>query len=156
MFVGNIDSWTWERAYPKVIQESIAYLEKQNFTAMEDGRYELNGDKVFFNLQRYQTRSAEMCRPESHTKYIDIQYLVEGEEYLGWCPFSPDLKVAVPYDAEKDVTFYEKLVPESSIFLSPGTFVVLYPEDVHSPCISVDEMAEPVLKVVVKVSLDLL
>lgn len=156
MFVGSIDTWDEGHVYPNVIRDAIAYLQKQDFKAMKDGRYSIDGDKVYFNLQRYETRLPEMCRPESHKKYVDIQYLVEGEEFLGWCPFSPDLKVTEPYDAEKDVAFYQKLIPESSIFLSPGTFVVLYPEDVHSPCTSVGGVAEPVVKVVVKVALDLL
>ena len=54
-----------------------------------------------------------------------------------------------------DVTFYEKLVPDSNLVLLPGSFAVLYPEDVHRPCCAVERGPAPVTKVVVKVSVDL-
>jgi YhcH/YjgK/YiaL family protein len=74
---------------------------------------------------------------------------------MGWCPLSPDLEEEAPYDAERDVTFYKALVPDSSIVLSPGCFAVLYPEDVHRPQASVVEDAPgKVTKVVVKVAID--
>lgn len=40
--------------------------------------------------------------------------------------------------------------------MSKGNFAVLYPEDVHSPCGALDDDApEDVVKVVVKISIDL-
>ena len=60
------------------------------------------------------------------------------------------------YDEEKDIAFYESLVPDSTIIMSKGNFAVLYPEDVHSPCGALDDDApEDVVKVVVKISIDL-
>ena len=73
---------------------------------------------------------------------------------MGWCPFSPDLQVTVPYNADQDVAFYASLVPDSNIVLSPGRFAVLYPEDVHRPQGAVDNVPGPVTKVVVKVAVD--
>ena len=60
----------------------------------------------------------------------------------------------IPYDIDKDIVFYEKLVPGSSIVLDEGTFAVLYPADVHRPCGSLDGKLAPVTKVVVKIAVD--
>ena len=157
MFIGSIDSLDNGHAdYPKIVQKALEYLRSHDFTKLEDGRYPIDGDKCVANLQRYTTRVFEECRPETHKKYVDIQYVVEGEEYMGWCPFSPDLKVTAPYDAEKDITFYEELVPDSNIVLTPGRFAVIYPEDVHRPQGAVEGEPGPVTKVVVKISVDCL
>lgn len=157
MFIGSIGSLDNGHAdYPKIVQKALEYLRSHDFTKLEDGRYPIDGDKCVANLQRYTTRVLEECRPETHKKYVDIQYVVEGEEYMGWCPFSPDLKVTAPYDAEKDITFYEELVPDSNIVLTPGRFAVIYPEDVHRPQGAVEGEPGPVTKVVVKISVDCL
>ena len=157
MFIGNIDasgSMT-HGAYPEAIRRALDYLSANDFKKMKDGKYPVEGEAMFALVQRYDTRLLESCRPEAHQKFVDIQYVVEGEEYLGWCPFSPDLKAVAPYDEKRDVTFYERLVPESNLVLLPGSFAVLYPEDVHRPCCAVDDEPSPVTKVVMKVSVDL-
>ena len=61
-----------------------------------------------------------------------------------------------PYDAARDVTFYERLVPESNLVLLPGSFAVLFPEDVHRPQVATEDGPAPVTKVVVKISTELL
>ena len=151
MLIGTIETMELERiVYPPAILEALDFLKEHDFANMEDGKYPIGDKGSVANLQRYITRPIEECRPETHVVYADIQYIVEGEEELGWCPLSPDLVITQEYDAEKDVTFYERLLPESSVVLFPGSFAVLYPADVHRPCGAIDEPA-PVTKVVVKV-----
>lgn len=155
MFIGSIEAK--EKGYgiyPQIIRDMLDYLGSHDFTQMTDGKYAIK-DGIFFTVQRYKTKNIDECAPENHKKYIDIQFMAEGEEYLGWCPFSPDLTASGEYDAEKDVTFYKELVPDSNIILLPGSFAVLYPEDVHRPCVSVDDDSAPVTKVVMKIPVEL-
>ena len=155
MFIGSIDDLEkGSGIYHKELLAALEYLKTHNFAAMKDGRYAVR-DGIYFNLSRYKTKDMKDCPPESHRKYIDIQFIVEGEECLGWCPLSPDLTAIAPYDKDNDITFYKVLVPESSIILLAGNFAILYPEDVHRPCVAVEEPGEPVTKVVVKVPVEL-
>ncbi len=151
MLIGTLDTMEKERsAYPKVIWDALIYLKEHDFSKMPDGNYPMGDMGITAKLQHYSTRPMEECIPEAHEEFIDIQFIVEGEEALGWCPLSPDLVVEHAYDREKDVIFYKTLIPESSVVLFPGSFAVLYPVDVHRPCCALDE-PEPVCKVVVKV-----
>ena len=155
MLIGTLDTMEQEKsAYPAAIWEALEYLKTHDFTKMEDGKYPIGTQGITVNLEHYHTRPMENCQPEAHEKYIDIQFMVAGEESLGWCPLSPDLVVAKSYDHEQDVIFYETLVPESSVILFPGSFAVLYPVDVHRPCCALDE-PELVCKAVVKVPVEL-
>ena len=155
MFIGSIDALDDSRvSYPDMIQKALRYLRDHDFTQMEDGSYPIDGEKCVANVQRYTTRPHLDCRPETHQKFVDIQYMAAGEEYIGWCPFSPALQAVEPYDADTDVAFYASLVPDSNIVLSPGRFAVLYPEDVHRPQGAVDDVPGTVTKVVVKVAVD--
>ena len=140
--------------YSPAIQEALHFLHKQDFTKMKDGKYPINGDNSYAMLQRYATRVPESGKPEAHRQYIDVQYIVEGSEEMGWCPLSPELVVAEQYDAQRDVVFYHALIPESTVILQEGCFAVLYPADVHRPCGALETGSAPVTKVVVKIAVD--
>ena len=157
MIVDNVNNMARSlKEYPKVVRKALEYLKSHDFTDMEDGRYDIDGDRMYASVQHYKTRRLADCKPEAHQKYVDVQYIASGNELLGWCPFSPDLVVTEVYDEEKDIAFYESLVPDSTIIMSKGNFAVLYPEDVRSPCGALDDDApEDVVKVVVKISIDL-
>jgi len=156
VIIGHIDNLDEEfDSYPAAIQKGLAFLQEHDFTKMEPGRYDIDGDKIYAMLQSYTTRDLEKCRPETHEKYLDIQYMVKGEEYIGWCVLGPDLKPTGAYNPDRDITFYEELTPESNVLLTDHIFAVLYPHDVHRPCCKVNEAA-PALKVVVKIALSCL
>lgn len=154
MLIGSLEQVEQEyMTMPAPIRKALDYLKNNDFRTFEDGRYPIEDGRSFVVVSRYTTRPVEECRPETHERYVDIQYVVEGEEYLGWCPLSPDLHVAVPYDPVKDIAFYEALVPESNFVLTEGCYAILYPDDVHRPQTAIDAPAA-VTKVVAKVRVD--
>ena len=142
--------------FPAVIGRALAYLRETDFTKVEDGRYALDGDRMYVDVRRYMTKPVKELRPEAHRRYADVQFVAEGEECIGWCPFSPIMKVTEPYDEEKDIVFFEKLEPESIFTLTKGSFAVLTPKDIHRPCGMIGEQPSRVTKVVVKIAIALL
>ncbi|MBQ6897833.1 MAG: YhcH/YjgK/YiaL family protein, partial [Clostridia bacterium] len=48
-------------------------------------RITVDGDNIFINLGEYTNKNVNDCPFESHKKYIDIQYMVWGEEYIDVC-----------------------------------------------------------------------
>ena len=157
MVIGNIEG---EKAadveYPPVIRRALAYLRETDFTKVEDGRYELEGGCMYADVHRYMTKPVEELRPEAHRRFADVQFVAEGEEYIGWCPFSPAMKATAPYDEEKDIIFFEKLEPESCFALTKGSFAILMPKDIHRPCGTIGDRPSHVTKVVVKIAMELL
>ena len=146
-----------QKGYSAALMKALAFLRAQDFRNMPEGRHEIDGDKIFALISRYTTRPQAECAPEAHRKFVDVQYVADGEEFLGWCPMSPDLVEMEPYDEARDIIFYRALIPESSILLKAGSYAVLYPEDVHRPGVSVlDEYPADVTKVVVKIDLELM
>ena len=158
MFIGTIDNINNKSGeYHPVLKEVLEYLKETDFTSMIDGDYKIGDKGIIAKLQRYETRPESQCKPETHNKFVDVQFVVEGEETLGWCPLSPDLKITEKYNFAKDVTFYANMVPESCVVLSKRNFAVLYPVDVHRPCGSLeDDEPSKVTKVVVKIPVELL
>lgn len=61
-------------------------------------------EDVFVSVDEYRTKKKEDVLFESHRRYIDLQYVMEGEEYIGFSRYP--VKEVVPYNVERDITFY--------------------------------------------------
>ncbi len=128
------------------VYTALKFLSETDFTKMELGRYELQGDDIFYMVQRYDT-DPDKTISESHKKYIDIQFMVDGEEIIGIAPISCEKK-ETEAKPENDVWFYDcKTEP---LTLIKNSFMVLYPNDLHCPGVAVNKPLS-CLKVVVKV-----
>lgn len=110
---------------------------------------EIDGDKVYALFQRYETKPVNDS-PEAHKKYIDLQYLIDGEEFIGVAPLST-MKKEVEARPEGDIYFYEGETVKLPI--GGGRFMVLFPEDAHAPCIAAGG-SKPVHKVVIKIAVE--
>jgi biofilm protein TabA len=117
----------------------------------EDGKYPIDGENIYYTIQRYTTKPFTEGKLEAHRKYIDIQFLLEGQEILGYTPLK-GLAVAEEYNPAKDIAFYETPKELTKVKLEPGLFCVLFPDDAHLPCRQLTA-PEEVQKVVIKVKL---
>jgi len=131
----------------KKLARALDYLAKTDFSKIATGKVVLDGANLFALVQNYETRLREKCQFEAHRKYIDVQYVVEGTEQMGYAHVAA-LHNGTPYDAEKDA---EMFTGEGSFIAAPaGTFIVFFPEDGHMPGVAIGG-PKPVRKVVLKV-----
>ena len=111
----------------------------------------VDGDRLFANHAAYVTSPLEGGCMESHRRYADVMLMLSGSEAI-YRDEAAELTETVPYSEEKDVTLYALRPDPTRLILTPGSFVVLYPEDAHCPGRILHE-AEEVRKVIVKVLL---
>ena len=129
------------------VYTALKFLSETDFSKTELGRYELDGDNIFYMVQSYDTDPSKTVS-EAHRKYIDIQFMVEGEEIIGVADISSE-KELTEAKKENDVWFYNcKTEP---LTLSAGKYMVLYPNDLHCPGVATKGKALTCRKVVVKV-----
>ena len=127
-------------------QKFIADFEKN---PLADGKYELDGEKLFALIQRYDTKPVEDRLAEAHRKYSDLQVVMSGEENIGWAP-RPTLKQETEeFSKGGDIGFYSGGI-QIWVTLKPGDFALFYPEDAHLPCAQVHG-ADTVCKIVFKI-----
>jgi YhcH/YjgK/YiaL family protein len=126
---------------------ALKFLQKENVITLLPSRIELDGDKVFAMIQHYETKPKEQGVWEAHRKYIDVQYVAEGQELMGYANLGH--LQAGEYDGEKDFVLLKG--EGSFVLMKSGTFVILTPQDAHIPGVAVD-LPQPVKKVVVKVA----
>ena len=129
------------------IKEGFAWLKNNNLKEMPDGKYSIKNDKIYANIQTYETKNDALF--EAHKDYIDIQYMIDGEEVCGVDSYK-NCSVVTSYDQEKDIEFLNGSVNADYYTLRTGEFLVLFPSDAHKPAIK-NNKNTLVKKVVVKV-----
>ncbi|MBE7703700.1 MAG: DUF386 domain-containing protein [Cyanobacteria bacterium SIG28] len=132
------------------LKKGLEWLKAQDLVNIACGRYEIDSDAVWANVQEYETK--DDANFEAHRKYIDIQYMIKGEELVGVIDLV-NCKTCIEYDNEKDLEFFETKAKFQYQELREGDFLIFYPHDAHKPSIAFGAKSM-VKKVVVKVAVD--
>ncbi len=149
MIVDNIDSINEYKIVPPEVIDFIKSLT----VSFPDGRYDIT-DKIYANVETYVRKGEYEAALESHRKYIDIQFLLFGEERIDYINID-GLEPRSTYDCEKDIIFYKRpKVEVSSIYLNGRNFAVFFPQDAHAPQITTFALQNNVKKVVVKMAVE--
>jgi len=136
----------------KCIAQGLALLKNPAVLNAAKGRHEVDGENLYFMADEYDSKPEDQGRLESHRKYLDIQYIISGREWIG-CREIEGLKTETPYDAAKDIEFYHRAEPMTHIDMEAGTFAILWPHEAHMPGRMFDKPAR-VKKIVVKVRVE--
>nr|WP_315484705.1 YhcH/YjgK/YiaL family protein [uncultured Undibacterium sp.] len=132
------------------IETALQHLRDNDYLLREPGKYPIDGEQMFALVQDPITQAWETGFPEFHERHIDVQYLLSGEEALGYLPANPEL---VPHDdrlKERDIAFVAQQSHETRLILTPGMYVVFFPGELHRPCRAVAQ-AMQIKKVVIKI-----
>lgn len=130
------------------IARALSFIDDIDPADFYPHKEEIQGKDLFASFQETMTESVEGRQFEAHRQYIDVQFIVSGEEIIRVTNLSL-LSETVPYDSDRDIAFYAQ-IPGNDVHLLPGDFLILFPEDAHLPKIPSDTPGQ-VQKVVVKV-----
>ena len=130
-----------------LIVRALKYLKDTDFSSLLPGRYEISRDEIITIINDYNTKDLEDCRLEAHRRHIDIHFMAEGAELIGYSLFN-EQEPATEYDEENDFILY--CGDKNYLRLEKNMFALFYPSDLHMPGIMIEKPAT-VKKVVVKV-----
>lgn len=131
-------------------KNAFDYLAHTDLQNTPPGKYQIDNDNIFAIVQEYHTLAAANEQMEAHRKYIDVQYIISGEELVGHA-FLNDQQLSKEYNEEEDFLLVPD-VPDFFTSFKAGMFMIFFPTDLHMPCIKTD-VAASVKKIVVKVRL---
>ncbi len=127
---------------------AAAFMARTDWAAMADGKHAVDEAGTFVILSRYATKPVSAGQLECHRAYIDIQWILTGEERIGWAD-QARCAHTTPYDSARDIEFFNG--PTQWLHLAAGNVAVFFPEDAHMPGIHVQETGAEVRKAVFKV-----
>lgn len=149
MILDTLDNKEKYYSLHKNFKEAFEFLEKSLVNSLEIGKHEINGDELFASVQAYETSKDGSW--EAHRSYIDIQFIVNGQEVIEWANLEEASDDAVYY-ADNDFLDCGAVSNGTACKLKKGFFMILWPEDLHKPkCVYDNECA--VDKIVVKILL---
>ena len=96
-------------------------------TSYEDKTYPLSNGNRFF-VAAGTTKAPDVA--EAHRKYLDIQYIVKGQEVMGWADLAA-CQIEGEFNEAKDVGKYTG--DFEFITIPEGICYVAFPEDAHMP-----------------------
>jgi YhcH/YjgK/YiaL family protein len=130
------------------IGDALRFIKSNISCSSKEQRYEINSS-MYAVVETSKPKELSEWKLEIHRKYIDVQYVIDGYDIIGWKSLPNCKEVYKNYDESKDIAFFNDK-PDFDILLKRGNFAVFFPQDAHSPL----HIKSPVKKCIVKVWFD--
>jgi YhcH/YjgK/YiaL family protein len=130
--------------------KAFTFLENCKKNAPQIGKHIIDSEYVYADVQEYETFPKDELLWEAHRRYIDIQYILSGNESIGWSNsnYIPD---DISYNDQKDCIVFTDTQVSSYLNLQEDQFAIFFPGDAHKPkCQNIGK--SKVKKIVVKVA----
>jgi len=150
MIIDKIENSKLYEGISQRIKEAFEYIRNTDLKNIKPGKYDIDGENIFALISKYKTKAESEGKLEAHRKYIDVQYVISGEELMGFAPLGDQI-ILEPYKEESDISFFKG--EKSLTKVSAGMFAIFFPEDVHMPGISTGKISN-VKKLVIKVRIN--
>lgn len=102
------------------------------------GKVELEGNDLYLLLNSYETHTPEGALCEAHRQYLDVMYMVQGEETIYVKPVEQLRCVTKEYDPAIEALLGQTDSDATAVRLTAGSFIVLLPQDAHTPACHTD------------------
>lgn len=135
----------YEALHP-LFKKVLVYIKNKNFMALDTGRYEVDGEKLFINNVVTMGVAQDKQPLEMHRAYIDIHIVLAGRERIGYKSTDLIEKYSQTYKKEGDCALSND-APTSYVDLLPGDACIVFPEDAHAPLIGEGEIRKLVVKI---------
>ena len=121
----HINKAYWDKAF--------AFLRDSDLLALKTGRLNIDGDNVYAIVSEAPLKDYDKTAFESHKNYIDLQYVITGEENMGRTPVET-VKVDKAYNDRADIAYY---TGDGKIYTVPqNSFLLFFPGEAHRPNIT--------------------
>lgn len=98
----------------------------------------LNNADVFMMVQEFETVHGEERPFETHSKFYDIIYMVEGCQLVG-SRWTDGMQEIAPYSEENEWTFFHEVPETGWALLNPGDLMIIPPDEVHKTRVMVGD-----------------
>jgi biofilm protein TabA len=129
-------------------KQAFEFLRRPDLADLPLERHDLDGDRLYCLLSKTAGRGRDGAKLEVHRRYIDIQYVISGNEEMGWKPVEACLFPEALFDETKDIGFFK----DAPVLWKPvpvGSFAIFFPSDAHAPLAGKGLIHKAVIKVAV-------
>ncbi|HPB17145.1 MAG: YhcH/YjgK/YiaL family protein [Clostridia bacterium] len=131
MINGNIEGLGISSCMDDYLLKAIEIMKKLSIKSPL-GKVAVNGDDFYYTVMEVEVNPVNEIKFEMHKKYIDIHYLIKGNEKIGVAN-GRKLGILVPYVEEKDCAICKDGEFMSIIAMEEKDFCVIFPYEAHKP-----------------------
>jgi YhcH/YjgK/YiaL family protein len=135
MLYDSIKNWNlYQKILPKEFNSAVKWILDSLKKLPPSGKYPIEG-KMFAIVQTYDTKPVEGAEFENHHSFIDLQYIVNGYEWIYWSN-PQNVPIKKPYLPEKDIEFFDiwqDIQNYTKLSLGAEMFAIFWPGDWHMP-----------------------
>ncbi|MDR2906641.1 MAG: YhcH/YjgK/YiaL family protein [Bacteroidales bacterium] len=146
MIIDRLENSAKYEALNPLFKKAFEYLRSLNLAQIETGKTILDGYDLYVTVSNSSLKDKNVAKLEVHNNYIDIQLPISKAEGFGWSGRNILRNESAPFDAEKDIQFFEDTI-QTYFNIEPDNFVIFFPEDGHAPCIGEGTVTKIVVKV---------
>jgi YhcH/YjgK/YiaL family protein len=137
--------------FSALLSDAIDFILKTDFSFENPQTCNIGTEGIYAIPQFYTPKKKEDRSIECHRKYIDVQLMMMGREYLGYA--NKNTLHFSGYDVEHDT---ERLTGTLTFLpFCKDFFAVLFPQDAHMPGVQGQGSTTTVKKIVIKVPIGL-
>ena len=156
MVIDTLDHASTYRRLGKGIETALRFFQDYQDDGKDlPAKTILDGENIFVNGVNYVSEPKPAGQLEAHKRYIDVMYVVEGEEKFFYKPFAAVESVTMPYSAEKECALAAIDPDAAQVRFSAGQFLIFFPQDGHLAAQLWDKPCK-VRKFIAKVAVDTL
>ena len=112
-------------------------LERLAQEPFKRGHHDVDSDNIYINALEYDTHPAETAQMEAHIRYIDVMWMLTGNEKIGVCPVDEMTEITMVTDC-------------TYLRMKADNVCIFFPEDGHAPGLDVGRSTH-VRKLIAKV-----
>ena len=133
---------------------AFSSIEKFSATPFQKGTWSIDGENMYLAATEYGTTPLNaQSLMEAHRKYIDVMFLLEGQECIFCKPTEQLGHIVSSYSVEDDCLLAKVDADATPNHFYQGQVAVLFPDDAHCPGCCIDSIRQ-VKKLICKVSCD--
>lgn len=126
----------FKEGFLNVLKKCQKYIQNHDMYLLDKGQHLIQGEDFYVNILEYTTRPENQCIGEAHEQYLDVHYIIEGEEYIN---VSNIVNMEVlEYNKKQDYLNVDG-VWQNRILLRSGILLLLDTVDAHKTGIQTRE-----------------
>lgn len=145
MLVSNLKHFTNSGNLIPNFEEIINFINNNDLLSSENKVIDIIDRDLFCIVSKIDDTNQNV-KLECHRKYIDLHFVLEGEEHYGWSHLHEMKNPCDDYSDQDDFTLFDDDY-QNVLKLNAGNFVVFYPEDCHAPTIFAKDLKKLVFKI---------
>ena len=132
------------------IQMCEKFIKEHDMEQLQRGRHEIDNENVYLNVLHYQSAEPESRMWEGHRDYLDIHYMISGEEII---QVSNKESMYVGDYADEDDFYPAQGEPQILYMLKKDDICLCVPNEIHKTGVALGESQE-IIKAVFKIKIN--